>query len=155
MSVLLACLVAAMAMYAPYAWRWLNARYRKPEASAEDAVNYSRGLCGFSLMIKAQGEDLQTLSGDIHACLKTATRFMEENPSRPIGDPGSWVAPRSRLVALAVELDALGLPPPQHPRADTIALADMVRWRNYLAFLSPLAEEGNYFQAMLRLRYGP
>ena len=148
LGILLACLIITVVICAPIAWRGLKKRNGRTAAPAEDDAPPAQ--CGYALMIMAQSKRFQALSGDLHACLEAVTRFVEEQPSRPVGDPGAWIALRTRLVALAVELEALDfalplpfLPHPPLPRADKIVLADLVRWRDYLTHLAPRAERGD------------
>ena len=155
MGILLACLIITVVICAPAAWRGLKKRDGRTAAPAEDDAPPAQ--CGYALMIMAQSKRFQALSGDLHACLEAVTGFVEEQPSRPVGDPGAWIALRARLVALAVELEALDfalplpfLPHPPLPRADKIVLADLVRWRDYLTHLAPRAERGDVMGLRVR-----
>ena len=151
LGVLCACLVTAAATCKLAAWCGLKKRDGRITAPAEDDVprtrcwtsrsaedDVPRTRCWTSRLMDPQTAHFMRLSGDIRVCYEAVTGFLEENPSRPVGDPGTWVTLRARLVALAAELDApdfeepLTPHPPPLPQADKIVPGDVVQWRDYL-----------------------
>ena len=138
LGVLCACLVTAAATCKLAAWCGLKKRDGRITAPAEDDV--PRTWCWTSRLMDPQTAHFMRLSGDIRVCYEAVTGFLEENPSRPVSDPGTWVTLRGRLVALAAELDAPDFeepltphpPPPPLPQADKIVPGDVVQWRDYL-----------------------
>ncbi len=126
----------------PNIWRWSKVRSGQTTTVPEEEEEEERIVtCGTIWVDRMYSERLKALSEDFQACLYGRA------DTTPLDDPDPWSTMKTRLEGMAAELSAQNIRYPPLPRADAIVLADVGRWRDYLAQLLPIAERGDFREA--------